>query len=158
LHQHRVTRILPFTPEQLFQLVGDVERYPEFVPWISSMQVRNLRTEGPDVSLIDAEAAVGFSLLRERFATRVRRDSRLLQVEANLLSGPFKRLYNKWNFEAHPVGCKVIFEIDFVFKSRILDALLAANSQRAADKLIGCFEARARALYEPVDSPAKQTA
>jgi coenzyme Q-binding protein COQ10 len=147
VHRHTVARILPFTPDQLFGLVGDVERYPEFVPWITHMHVRNPRAEGEGISLVDAEAGVGFSFLKERFATRVRRDSGMREILVTLLWGPFKRLTNRWSFEPDPAGCKVLFEIDFEFKSKILDALLAANFNRAVDKLIGCFEQRAEALY-----------
>ena len=147
MNRHRVVRLLPFTPDQLFTLVGDVERYPEYVPWITSMRVRNPRTEGEGVTLVDAEAAVGFSFLKERFATRVRRDAEARDILVTLLWGPFRRLVNHWNFEPDPAGCKVVFEIDFEFKSKMLELLLAANFDRAVDKLIGCFEARARELY-----------
>jgi coenzyme Q-binding protein COQ10 len=111
------------------------------------MRVRNPRSDGPGVSLVDAEAGVGFSWLRERFSTRVRRDAELLEIATDLLTGPFRRLKNNWRFEPHPSGCLVIFDIEFEFKSRLLDKLLSANFDRAVDKLIGCFEARARALY-----------
>ncbi len=146
MHRHRVTRILPFTPEQLFELVGDVSAYPQFVPWITAMRVSNPSAQGP-IDQVDAEASVGFSLFRERFSTRVRRDEDRREIETDLLNGPFRRLKNSWKFEPHPAGCLVVFEIEFEFKSRILDHLLHANFDRAVDKLIGCFEARARALH-----------
>jgi coenzyme Q-binding protein COQ10 len=152
VHSHRVVRNLPYTPEQLFELVGDVDRYPDFVPWVTTMRVRNRRQEGEAVSLVDAEAGVGFSFLKERFATRVRRDRGRLEIRVDLLHGPFRKLANRWSFEAQPTGCRVLFEIEFEFKSRLLDALLAANFNRAVDKLIGCFEARAAVLYEPVSA------
>jgi coenzyme Q-binding protein COQ10 len=147
MHHHRVTRALPFTPEQLFHLVGEVARYPEFVPWITTMQVRNPRADGPGVSVVDAEAGVGFSFLKERFSTRVRRDADRLAVDVDLINGPFRTLKNSWRFEPDPVGCCVVFEIDFAFKSRLLEALLVANFGRAVDRLIACFETRAIALY-----------
>ena len=146
MHRHVVTRVLPYAPEQLFTLVGDVEAYPQFVPWITAMRTWNGRVDGP-VSTIDAEAQVGFSFLRERFATRVRRDAAALTVDVSLLYGPFKRLSNQWRFQPHELGTSVEFVIDFAFKSRVLDALLAANLDRAAHTLIGCFEARAAAIY-----------
>jgi coenzyme Q-binding protein COQ10 len=148
-HRHRVVHVLPYRPEQLFQLVGEISLYPEFVPWITSMRLRNPRTEGP-ISWIDAEAGVGFSFLKERFSTRVRRDEQALIIEVGLLSGPFKQLENRWSFLPQPAGCEVVFEIAFEFKSRMLDALLAANFNRAVDKLIGCFEARAETLFGKV--------
>ena len=147
--KHAVSRILPYTPEQLWALVGDVDRYPEFVPWITAMRTWNPRSEGETVALVDAEAQVGFSFLREKFATRVRRDSEARTVEVGLIYGPFRRLANRWRFSPHPLGALVEFDIDFEFKSRLLEGLLAANFHRAVDKLIGCFDARAKALYGP---------
>ena len=147
MHHHHVVRRLPFTPDQLFDLVGDVERYPEFVPWITVMRVRNPHGEGEGITVVDAEAGVGFSFLKERFATRVRRNANNRGIAVTLLWGPFKRLLNQWSFEPDPIGCKVVFDIDFEFKSRVLDLLLAVNFDRAVDKLISCFEARAGVLY-----------
>ncbi|HQR89426.1 MAG: ubiquinone-binding protein [Caulobacter sp. 12-67-6] len=146
MHRHVVTRVLPYSPEQLFALVGDVEAYPSFVPWITGMRTWNARQDG-SISLVDAEAQVGFSFLKERFATRVRRDAEHLTVDVSLLYGPFKRLSNQWRFTPNSAGTSVEFVIDFAFKSRMLDALLAANLDRAADKLIACFEARARQIH-----------
>ena len=146
MNRHVVTRVLPYTPEQLFALVGDVEAYPSFVPWITSMRTWNTRQEGA-VSLVDAEAQVGFSFLKERFATRVRRDAEHLTVDVSLLYGPFKRLSNQWRFVPKGTETTVEFVIDFAFKSRMLDALLAANMDRAVDKLIACFEARAQHIH-----------
>ena len=145
--QHHVTRILPYTPDQLFTLVGDVAAYPQFVPWITYMNAGLARDEAPGVSVLDAEAGVGFAFLKERFATRVRRDAGARLIAVSLLSGPFRRLENRWAFRPHPRGCEVTFDIDFQFKARMLDLLLKANFGYAVDKLIGCFEARARALY-----------
>ena len=147
MHSTRVTRILPYRPEQLFDLIADVDAYPEFLPWVSSLRSWN-RTEPRDgVRTLDAEAKVGFAIVRETFGTRVKLDERNLVIEVGLLYGPFKRLRNQWRFLPHEQGAKVEFEIDFEFKSRLLDAILAANLRHAADRLIGCFEARARRLY-----------
>ena len=148
MHRHVVTRVLPYAPEQLFALVGDVEAYPQFVPWITAMRTWNGRADA-QVSTVDAEAQVGFSFLREKFATRVRRDAAALSVDVSLLYGPFKRLSNQWRFSPHEAGTTVEFVIDFAFKSKILDAMLAANLDRAANTLIGCIEDRARANYGP---------
>jgi len=146
--RHHVSKILPYTPEQLLQLVGDVDAYPEFVPWIGGMRTWNARTLSEGVSSVDAEASVGFSFLKERFATRVRRDAIGKQIDVNLLSGPFKRLINRWRFlDAGHGATRVEFDIDFQFKSRLLDALLTANFATAVEKLMACFEARAAALY-----------
>ena len=145
--RHALTRVLPYEPRQLFDLVGDVERYPEFVPWVLRLRTWNPRVESEGVSLVDAEAEVGFSFIHERFATRVRRDAPALAIDVDLISGPFRRLQNRWRFEPHPQGALLRFSIDFEFKSRLLDALLAANLQRAVTRLVACFEARAKSLY-----------
>ena len=146
--KHHVSKLLPYAPDQLLDLVGDVNAYPEFVPWITSMRTWNARDLGEGVAAVDAEAGVGFSFLKERFATRVRRDAIGKQIDVNLLSGPFKRLINRWRFlDAGHGATRVEFDIDFQFKSRLLDALLTANFATAVEKLMACFEARAAALY-----------
>lgn len=154
MHRHRQTKILPYAPEQLFELVGGIEAYPQFVPWLTSMRAWNARDLRPGVTSLDAEAGVGFSFLQERFATRVVRDANLLKIDVSLLHGPFKALQNEWRFLPDPAGTKVEFTINFAFKSRILDALLHANMDRAVQKLIGCFEARAAAIYPKVEAGA----
>jgi coenzyme Q-binding protein COQ10 len=145
--RHHVSKLLPYTPDQLFGLVGDVTHYPDFVPWITSMRTWNARTLGEGVEALDAEAGVGFSFLKERFSTRVRRDRANRKIDVDLLSGPFRRLANRWEFHEDGAGTRVEFDIDFQFKSRLLEALLAANFAHAVDRLMECFEARALALY-----------
>jgi coenzyme Q-binding protein COQ10 len=152
--KHHVSKHLPYTPDQLFALVGDVTAYPEFVPWITSMRTWNARQLEDGVETIDAEAGVGFSFLRERFSTHVRRDRPNRQIDVTLLSGPFRRLANQWRFFAGDQGgTRVEFDIDFQFKSRLLEALLSANFAHAVDRLMGCFEARAKALYGEAGPP-----
>ena len=152
--RHHVSKILPYTPEQLYALVGDVMAYPDFVPWITSMRTWNARRLGEGVEAVDAEAGVGFSFLKERFSTRVRRDQACRQIDVDLLSGPFKRLANRWQFYEDQGGTRVEFDIDFQFKSRLLEALLAANFSHAVDRLMECFEARAKALYGTAEPAA----
>lgn len=147
MRRHGLTRVLPYAPDQLFQLVGDVDRYPDFVPWLTTMRTWNAHEIEPGVNCVDAEAGVGFSFLRETFATRVIRDANLRHIGVNLLRGPFRSLKNDWLFRPHPEGAEVQFSIEFEFRSRLLDAFLAANMDRAIDKLIACFEGRAKTLY-----------
>ena len=145
---HRVTRILPYEPAQLAALVADVAAYPQFVKWVSAMRVWNAREETPGVSLVDAEAQVGFSFLKERFSTWVRHDRNLPRVEVGLIRGPFRHLKNRWDFHADPAGTRLEFMIDFAFKSAILNAMLHANFDLAVSKLIASFEAEAERRYE----------
>ena len=144
---HRVTRVLPYTPAQLAELVADIGSYPDFVKWVNSMRVWNAREEAPGVDLFDAEATVGFSFLKERFSTWVRHDRNLPRVEVGLIRGPFRHLKNRWDFYAIPEGTRLEFMIDFAFKSPILNAMLHANFDLAVGKLIASFEAEAARRY-----------
>lgn len=146
--RYHVVRVLPYTPDALFDLVGDVARYPEFIRWITAMEAGPVKALEPGVTVLDAEAAVGFSFLKERFSTRVKRDQHRRQIDVSLLSGPFKHLYNRWKFLPHPDGAEIVFDIDFEFKSRVLDIMLKANFAAAVEKLISSFEDRAKALYD----------
>ena len=118
------------------------------------MRVWNARELARGVDSLDAEARVGFSFLKERFSTRVTRNAPANRIDVDLLSGPFRRLENRWRFDDDGQGgTNVAFDIDFQFKSRLLDALLAANFAHAVDRLMACFEARAERLYgEPAKS------
>jgi coenzyme Q-binding protein COQ10 len=112
------------------------------------MRTWNARSLPDEVETVDAEAGVGFSFLKERFSTRVRRDAPNRQINVSLLSGPFRKLENRWRFAAAEAGGTTVeFDIDFQFKSRLLDALLKANFAHAVDRLMTCFEDRARSLY-----------
>jgi coenzyme Q-binding protein COQ10 len=145
--RHQLTRVLPYTPEQLFELVGDVERYPEFVPHLHRVRVWDRAPERDGVSTLKAEAVVGYGIIRERFSTSVYRDRTRHEVQVRLLSGPFHHLENRWGFTAAEEGASVEFMIDFALKSRILDAVVAANFERAMSRLVSGFSARAEALY-----------
>jgi coenzyme Q-binding protein COQ10 len=149
MHATRITKVLPYAPDDLLQMVADVEAYPKFLPWVTGMRTWN-RTSAPGgVSSVDAEAKVGFAMVREAFATRVRTDAGARTIEVSLLYGPFRRLRNVWRFSPAPEGTRVEFEIDFQFKSRLLDAILAANLRHAAERIVNCFETRAETLFTP---------
>lgn len=111
------------------------------------MRTWNARSAGDGITLVDAEAKVGFAFLKERFTTRVKRDANTHTIEVALISGPFRHLNNRWRFLPDPQGTRVEFEIDFEFKSRLLAGLLSSNFGYAVEKLMTCFEARAMALY-----------
>jgi coenzyme Q-binding protein COQ10 len=145
--RHSLIRELPYTPEQLFDLVGDVEAYPQFVRWVSELKVLTRRQEPDGVVDLDAEARVKFSVINERFATRVRLDRPHLAVDVALLSGPFSKLENHWRFRPRGRRTEVTFDIEVEFRSRLLRGLLAANVERAAKRLVRCFEDRAAQLY-----------
>ena len=145
--RHRLSRLSPYAPDALFGLVGDVSRYPEFVPWVRSLRTWNARAEADGSEWLDAEVQVAFGPVRERFATRVRRDPALRRIDVDLISGPFRRLRNRWDFAPEAGGTRIDFDIDFEFRSPLLEGLLAGNFDRAAGRLLTCFEDRARTLF-----------
>ncbi|MGZ3306320.1 MAG: type II toxin-antitoxin system RatA family toxin [Asticcacaulis sp.] len=143
-------RSLPFDADRLFEMVADVEKYPDYIPWISFMHVSNRAVVSEGVTRLDAEAGVGFKFLNERFSTRVTRDANLRTIEISLLKGPFKTLYCKWKFvpEGKDGGaCRITLDMDFEFKNPFLTGFLRANFDKAVAKLVACFEGRAASLY-----------
>jgi coenzyme Q-binding protein COQ10 len=147
LRRHHLTKVLPYAADDLFRMVGDIERYPDFLPWLTSLRTWNARQLGEGVDTIDAEAAVGFAMVRERFSTRVRRDAGERRIDVGLLSGPFKALRNSWRFTPEGQGTRIDFDIDFAFRSKTLSVLLSNNLEHAVERIVGCFEDRAKALY-----------
>jgi coenzyme Q-binding protein COQ10 len=143
----RFERVLPFDADRLFEMVADVEKYPDYIPWITSMRVNNRTAAGEGVTRFDAEAGVGFKFLSERFSTRVTRDANARTIDIALLKGPFKRLNCRWKFEPVEKGCKASLDMDFEFKNPFLDGFLRANFDKAVSKLMACFEGRAETLY-----------
>ena len=140
-------RVLPFEAGKLFEMVGDVGTYPDYIPWITAMRVFNAVPLSNGVTRFDAEAGVGFKFLNERFTTRITRDASKRTIDVILLRGPFKHLNCQWQFLDQPKGCRVVFDIDFAFRNPFLEGFLKANFDKAVAKLMACFEGRAEALY-----------
>jgi coenzyme Q-binding protein COQ10 len=145
--KHHETRALPYSPEQLFELVADVPRYREFLPWVQAVRVRS-DAENEMV----ADLVVGFKGIHENFTSRVTKQ-RPERIRVDYVEGPLKYLYNDWIFRPDGQGgCLVDFTVDFAFRSRIFEALAGQVFDRALRKMIGAFEQRAAALYGPVES------
>jgi len=143
--KHAEQRLLGYRPEQLFDLVADVERYPEFLPWCIGARIRE-RSE----SLLGADLVIGFKLIRERFTSRVTMDRPHLGIETAYADGPFKHLSNCWRFEPTPDGgCRIDFYVEFEFRSAVLQKLIGLLFHEAVKRMVGAFETRARALYGP---------
>src|SRR5580765_881843 len=116
---HQETRILPYTAEQMYAVVADIERYPEFLPWCSKLAIVSREKEG-ESELVTAEMAIAYGALRERYLSRVRLDPRALAIEARHIEGPFKRLDTRWRFVPLASGSEVHFLIDFAFRNPLL--------------------------------------
>ena len=145
----RTTRRVPFSPRQMFDLVADVERYPEFLPFCEALAVKQRDRDGGKDSLI-ADMSVGYMAIRETFTTRVTFDPAQLAVQAQgteASRGPFRQLENRWQFRAAPGGCDVDFFIAYEFKSMMLQMLVGALFDRAFRRYTLAFEDRARAIY-----------
>ncbi|MFH5923744.1 type II toxin-antitoxin system RatA family toxin [Roseomonas xinghualingensis] len=138
---HAEKKRLPYTQEQMFDLVADVRRYPEFLPWCVGAQVVS-RTD----SELIADLTIGFKMFRETFRSRVTLD-RPQHVHVEYLTGPFRYLNNHWRFAPAPGGTDVDFFVDFEFKSRLLQAVIGTVFNEAVRLMVRAFERRAMALY-----------
>ena len=145
--QFRTTRRIGHSAENMFDLVADVQRYPEFVPFCEALLVRGRKREGEQDVLV-AEMTVGYKLLRERFISKVMLDRAALQVRAENVDGPFRALENRWEFRPHPAGgCEIRFSIAYEFRSRTLALLMGALFDRAFRTFADAFVARADHVY-----------
>jgi coenzyme Q-binding protein COQ10 len=141
---HAERRFLPYRPEQLFDLVADVERYPEFLPWCVAVRIRER-----DDDVLVADLVIGFKMVRERFTSRVTL-SYPERIDVEYTHGPLRHLNNHWVFEPVPNGCVIDFYVDFEFRSRVLQKLIGALFNEAVKRMVAAFETRAHQLYEPI--------
>ncbi len=143
----RTTRQVRHSPTQMFNLVADVERYPEFVPLCEDLRIRRRAQSDDGIETLVAEMSVGYKAIRETFATRVTLDEPRLRILVEYVEGPFSFLENRWTFKPDPLGCAVEFYITYEFKSFALRMLMGAMFERAFRKFAEAFEARADAVY-----------
>jgi coenzyme Q-binding protein COQ10 len=139
---HAERRRLTYSAEQLFDLVADVERYPEFLPWCLAARVRERKD-----NTITADLLIGFKMVRERFTSRVVLD-RPGRIDVSYAEGPFRYLNNHWTFLPQDDGsCVIDFYVDFEFRSRMLQRIIGMLFNEAVRRMVGAFESRARQLY-----------
>lgn len=140
---HAEKRMLPYSREQMFDLVADVERYPEFLPWCVACRIR--QQTSPDEFV--ADLIIGFKFVRERFTSQVRL-GRPDRIDVNYQEGPFHYLTNHWSFDEDENGhCVIDFYIDFEFRSKTLQKLIGRLFNEAVQRMVNAFERRARMLY-----------
>ena len=138
---HAEKKVLAYTPEQLFDMVADVHRYPEFLPWcVAARIISRNETE------LVADMTIGFKMFRETFRSQVTLD-RPNHVHVRYLNGPFRYLNNHWRFTAVPNGTEVDFFVDFEFRSRLLQAVIGTVFNEAVRLMVRAFERRAYVLY-----------
>jgi len=142
---HAEQRLLGYRPEQMFDLVADIERYPEFLPWCIGARIRERKER-----LLVADLIIGFKMIRERFTSRVIPDRERLAIEVTYADGPFKHMANRWRFEPSPGGCcRIDFFVEFEFRSAMLQKLIGVLFHEAVRRMVAAFETRARQLYGP---------
>lgn len=140
--RHAERRTLPYTVEQMFALVADVNRYPEFLPWCVGARITK---RGQDEFW--ADLVIGFKLFREKFTSHVVLTPNA-RIDVNYIEGPLKHLHNRWDFVAEDNGCCTIdFEVDFEFKSAMFEKLVGAVFSEAVHHMVTAFVKRAEALY-----------
>ncbi|MFM5916977.1 MAG: type II toxin-antitoxin system RatA family toxin [Novosphingobium sp.] len=148
----RETRQLPYSAEQMFDLVADVGRYAEFLPWVVGTRVRS----DSETEMI-ADLLVGFNALREKFSSRVIK-TRPSEIKVHYLDGPMRDLDNVWKFRPTPDGCEIDFTVSFTFRNAVFEALAGQYFDRAFRKMVSAFETRAQQLYGSNSSSATSAA
>jgi coenzyme Q-binding protein COQ10 len=143
-HTRRVVR---HPPEAMFDLVADVERYPEFLPLCEALEVRSRALESDGVEVITATMTAGYGVIRESFTSRARLDRAALKIVVNYVDGPFRILENVWSFLPHPHGCVVDFFIEYEFRSRAMQMLVGYLFEGAVRRFSHAFEIRAHRVY-----------
>ena len=139
---HSETKIINHKPEDLFDLVADVKRYPEFLPWCLAARIRTQRERE-----LTADLIIGFQIFKEQFTSKVLIDRDRLKIDTSYADGPFKYLQNHWKFKPHHDGCEIDFYVDFEFKSRLLQTVMETLFTEAVRRMVKAFENRADELY-----------
>ena len=140
--KHFKKRKVPYTEEQIFNLVADIDKYPEFLPWC--IDTRILRQEE---NFIYADLMVGFKWVREVYTSKVKFNRPHL-IDVEYQKGPFKYLINNWKFTKDQDGCEIEFYIDFEFKSRVLQRIIGPFFDEAVSRMVSAFEKRAYYIYD----------
>ncbi|MDC1411207.1 type II toxin-antitoxin system RatA family toxin [Amylibacter sp.] len=144
---HTEKRIMPYTAKQMYDLVADVETYPDFLPWCAATRIRKV-TKDSHKTIIEADLIIAFKVFRERFGSRVTLKAEKFSIDVEYLDGPFKFLNNHWIFRDVDGGCEADFFVDFEFKSRVLQALIGVVFNEAMQRIVKAFEMRADDLYK----------
>lgn len=143
----RSSRRVRHSPADMFDLVADVEQYPQFLPLCEGLTVRRRNRSDDGVEILVAEMTVGYRAIRETFTSRVTLDRPRMKILVEYVDGPFRHLENRWTFKPDAIGCEVDFYITYEFRSRTLGLLMGAMFERAFRKFSEAFEERADFIY-----------
>ena len=144
---HSETRELPYTAEQMYDLVADVASYPEFLPWTAAARIKSREDKG-DHEVMDADLVISFKVFRERFTSRVVLWPAAKKIDTEYLDGPFRYMKSNWAFaDAPDGGCNVTFFVDFEFRNAVLQGIIGVVFNEAMQRIVRAFERRAAQLY-----------
>ncbi|BBU56834.1 MULTISPECIES: type II toxin-antitoxin system RatA family toxin [Mameliella] len=143
---HSETRKLPYSAQQMYDLVGDVASYPKFLPWTAAARIRS-RQEMGDHEVMLADLVISFKVFREKFGSRVTLWPADMRIDTEYLDGPFHHMVSKWGFKDVEGGCEVSFFVDFEFRNRILQGAAGMFFYDAMQRIVRAFERRAAELY-----------
>ena len=146
---HSETRKLPYSAQQMYDLVGDISAYPQFLPWCAAARIRSRVADG-EREIVEADLVISFKVFRESFASRVELCSDAKKIDTEYLEGPFRRMKSTWEFVDTPSGCDVRFFVDFEFKNAILQGIIGVVFNEAMQRVVRAFEGRAEGLYGKV--------
>lgn len=144
---HAETRKLPYTAQQMYDLVADVASYPQFLPWTAAARVRKDEQQDDGSILMEADLVISFKVFRERFGSRVVLWPEDKRIETEYLDGPFKYMISNWRFKDIEGGCEVQFDVDFEFKNMLLQKAAGLFFYEAMQRIVKAFEGRAQDLY-----------
>jgi len=140
---------MPYTARQMYDLVADVLRYPEFIPWIAAARIRSVTPRADGTQLMEADLVVSFKVFREKFGSRVALDEPGFAIDVEYLDGPFKYMKSRWTFRDEAGGCAVDFFVDFEFRNAVLQKVIGVVFNEAMQRIVRAFETRAADLYGP---------
>lgn len=140
--RYEESRVINHTPVNLFNLVSDVNKYPEFLPWCKGARVKNIRD-----NVFEADLIIGFKIYKEIYSSRIYLDNVNNKILVEYKDGPFEHLENSWVFNKNNNGCKVEFMVDFKFKSIFLQTIMETLFSEAVRRMVKAFENRANQLY-----------
>lgn len=145
---HSETRLLPYTAQQMYDLVADVASYPQFLPWTAAARIRSRVPQG-DHEVMLADLVISFKVFRERFGSRVTLWPDQHRIDTEYLDGPFNHMVSKWQFTDTDEGVEVAFFVDFEFRNRLLQGAAGMFFYEAMQRIVRAFERRAAELYSP---------
>jgi len=148
LPHHSDSRILPYSADQMYGLVADIESYPQFLPWNSAARIRSRQMRPDGSELVEADLVISFKVFRERFGSRVTLWADERRIDTEYLDGPFKYLKSGWTFVDQPEGGSLVeFFVDFEFRNAILGKVIGVVFHEAMVRIVRAFEERAKELY-----------